>query len=199
MRKYVNKNKGQIRRTERWSEGEACMWTERDASARSRKSKIAYSFHPLSYSVFPPSLPSTLSISLSPPPPLSLSLSLSVRLSVSCAFSLTLSPTLAHSTVLNHLCECDRRRSFGQAYYLPLSKMLETLIQTHTHTHTNTHVHSIKHTRMWGCGAKNITHAFSSPYSPVSVPTLSIHTALSFSLSQIHTHTQTQHTPNTQA
>lgn len=47
-------------------------------------------------------------------------------------------PSPAHPTVLNHLYECDRRSSFGQAYYLPLSKMLETLIQTCTHAHAHT-------------------------------------------------------------
>ena len=170
------------------------MWSERDASARSRKGKIAYSFHPLSYSVSPPSplLPLSLPLSLF----LSLTLSLSVRPSVSCSFSLT----LARSTVSKHPCQCDRRRPFGQAHYLPLSKTLETLIQTCPRTHT--HIHLIKHTWMWGHGAKNITHALSflppilphlSPHSSQQHPCIHPPLSLSLWLSLMHTHMDTTH------
>lgn len=126
------------------------MWSEGDASATSRQGKIAYSFHPFSYTYFSPSLL-----------PLSLCFTLSLSICLSLALFHSLFPHSRSPAVLKHLCECDRRSSFGQAYYLPLSKMLQTLIQRHAHTltHTNPHIHLIKHTQIWGCGAKNIKHA----------------------------------------
>lgn len=122
-----------------------------DASAWSRRAGLL--IHPILSPTEPslqPSLPSTLSASLC----------VSVRTSLALFPHPPCPQTPAKSTVFIPSMPMRQKKHIRTACHLPLSKMLETLIQTfytHTHTWAHTWLNSL------GCGAVElkILHAFS--------------------------------------